>query len=92
MPRFHIELAHESEHAACARALRALEQSGSHFVTHADWGCKAGVHSGWMIVEVETAELAMALVPPEYRQEAKITQLNSFTRESILAMMEDLED
>ncbi len=54
MPRYLIELPHEDEHDACVKALRALEQFGSHFVTHADWGCEAGIHCGWMIVELNS--------------------------------------
>jgi hypothetical protein len=46
MPRFLIQLSHRDEHEACVRALGALERYGSHFLTHADWGCKDGVHCG----------------------------------------------
>ncbi len=53
MPRYLIELSHGDEHAACVKALRAIEQFGSHFVTHADWGCQAGTHCGWLIADLE---------------------------------------
>ena len=34
MPKFMIELTHSNEHDACVRALQAIEQYGSHYMTH----------------------------------------------------------
>jgi hypothetical protein len=92
MPRYLIELSHGDEHVACVKALRAIEQSGSHFMTHADWGCKAGIHSGWLIAELEDRDEAVRLVPPEFRQEARIVELNRFTKEQIVSLLAELED
>lgn len=91
MPYYLVELSHGSEHVACVRALRAIEQSGSHFVTQAHWGCKDGVHSGWLIADVDGRDDAARLVPPEFRQEARIVELNKFTREGIAALVAELE-
>ena len=85
MPRYLIELTHEDEHSACVRALQALERHGSHLVTHADWGCKAGVHCGWLIVDVDTQAEAQMMVPPEFRSDARIVELNRYTREEIVS-------
>ena len=92
MPRYLIELSHRDEHFACVKALRAIEQSGSHFVTHADWGCKAGTHSGWLIAELDSRDEAMGMVPPEFRQEVRIVELNRFTKEQITSLIAELED
>ena len=92
MPRYLIELTHGDEHAACVKALRAIEQYGSHFWAHADWGCKAGTHSGWLIAEVDSRAEAMQLVPPEFRQEARIIELNRFTREQIASLIAELKN
>lgn len=92
MPRYLIELRHGDEHAACVKALRAIEQYGSHFVTHADWGCKAGTHRGWLIVELGSRDEAMQLVPPEYRQEARVVELNRFSREEIVSWIAELDN
>ena len=92
MPRYLIELTHEDESVACAKALHAIDRFGSHFVTRAHWGCKAGVHSGWLIAELGNRNEAMAMVPPEFRQEARIVELNQFTREEIVSWIEELED
>lgn len=91
MPRFLIEIPHDDEHAACVRALRVIEQSGSHFLTHADWGCEAGTHCGWMIVELDSRNEAMQLVPPEYRHDARIVELNRFTKVRIASLIAKLE-
>ncbi len=51
MPRFLIEVVHESEVVACARVVEVFLRTGSHYLTHADGGCKDGVHKSWIIVE-----------------------------------------
>ncbi|MGD2063443.1 MAG: hypothetical protein PVF51_07670 [Nitrospirota bacterium] len=79
MARFLIELPHEAETVACAKAIRLLLTTGSHFLTNADWGCKDGDHRGWIIVDVDSREEAMGILPPTYRYEAKVVQLNKFT-------------
>lgn len=40
MARYLIEVPHEPERVACVRALEILLKTGSHFVTHADWGAQ----------------------------------------------------
>jgi hypothetical protein len=79
MARFLIEVPHEATKAACARAVELFLRTGSHFLTHADWGCKDGEHKSWIIVEVESKEDARAIVPAPYREQAKIVQLNAFS-------------
>jgi hypothetical protein len=91
MPRFLIEIPHEDEHAACVRALQALDTHGSHFVTHAEFGCRDGFHSALLTAEFESLAEARQIVPPEFRREARIVRLERFTREQIAAMIEDLE-
>ena len=38
MTRFLIEVPHEAERVACARVVEVFLKTGSHFLTHADWG------------------------------------------------------
>lgn len=85
MARFLIEIPHEGTTAACARAVELFLRTGSHFLTHADWGCRDGEHKSWMIVELDSRDEALGIVPSVYRSQAKIVQLNAFT-------LEDLED
>ena len=83
MNRFLIEVPHEEEALACAYAVKLLLETGSHFLSHADWGCLDGVHKGWITVEAETKEQARLMVPPAYRDRAVIVKLNKFTLEEI---------
>ncbi len=76
MAKFLIEVPHESETVACARVVDIFLKTGSHFLTHADWGCSAGVHKAWLTVDVETEHEARAIVPPAFRSQAKIIRLN----------------
>lgn len=79
MPRFLIQVPHEGTTAACNRAIEVFLRTGSHFLTHADWGCKDGQHKAWLTVEVDNREEARSIVPSQYRAEALVVQLNKFT-------------
>jgi hypothetical protein len=83
MARFLIEVPHEEGVVACARAIQIFLTSGSHFLTHADWGCKDDEHKAWIIVEVDSKDEARLIVPPAFRSQAKIVRLNTFTMEEI---------
>lgn len=83
MARFLIEVPHEAETTACARVVEIFLKSGSHFLTHADWGCLDGEHKAWIVADVKSREEARAIVPPGMRSEARIVQLNYFTMEEI---------
>jgi len=78
VPKFLIEIPHDSDVVECSKAVQALLSSGSHFVTHAEWGCKDGVHSAWMFVDVASKAEAMAIVPPAFRGHSRIVGLNRF--------------
>jgi hypothetical protein len=81
--RFLIEVPHEVTTLECLRAIEAVLNSGSHFFTHADWGCKDGEHKAWFIVEAESKDEARAIVPPAFRSKAKVVQLNSFSLDEV---------
>jgi hypothetical protein len=83
MARFLIEVSHEATMVACALAVDVFLKSGSHFLTHADWGCRDGEHKAWIVVEVDSRDEARAIVPPAFRSQAKVVQLNAFSIEEI---------
>jgi hypothetical protein len=88
MTRFLIEVPHEANTVPCARVVEVFLKSGSHFLTHADWGCRDGEHKAWMLVEVDSRDEARGILPPAFRSQAKIVQLNTFSMmeiEDILA-------
>jgi hypothetical protein len=70
MARFLLEVPHES--VACVRANKILLETGSHFLTHADFGCNDGVHKAWIVVDVSSKEEARNLLPPAYRRQATV--------------------
>jgi hypothetical protein len=53
-------------------------RTGSHFLTHADWGCKDKVHKAWFTADVDTKDEALSIVPADYRHAAHIVQLTKF--------------
>ncbi len=83
MDRFFIEVPHEAEVLACANAVKILLETGSHFLSHADWGCLDGVHKAWVIVEAENKEQARQMLPSAYRDRAVIVKLNKFSLEEV---------
>ncbi|HWP85393.1 MAG TPA: hypothetical protein VNN17_09400 [Terriglobia bacterium] len=87
MERFLIEVPHEEEIRACARVVQIFLATGSHFLTHADWGCEDGVHSAFLTVEAENKEEARRILPPQFRSEAKVTALTKFTMEQIESIL-----
>jgi hypothetical protein len=78
MAKFLIEVPHEAEVVACARANKVLLETGSHFLTHADFGCCDGVHKAWIVVDVDSKEEARNMLPPAYRRQASIVELCKF--------------
>ena len=83
MARFLVEVPHDSERVACARIVELFLKSGSHFLTHADWGCRDGVHKAWFIAEVGSKEEARTILPPVLRPQAKIVGLNYYNMKEI---------
>ena len=83
MPRFLIEVPHEADEESCLRAIKVLLETGSHFLTKADFGCKDGEHKAWIIVDVDNKNDAKMILPRVYRNDAKIVQLNVFSLEAI---------
>jgi hypothetical protein len=78
MPRFLIEVPHEEEVTSCVRAIKVLLETGSHFLTKADFGCEDGVHKAWIVVDVDSKEEARNMLPPAYRRQATIVALCKF--------------
>lgn len=89
MPKFYIEIPHEEEKIACLRAVKILQESGSHFLTHADYGCYDGDHNARIFVELDSKEEALMMIPPAYRDKAKIVKLNSFSIEEVNNLLKE---
>jgi len=83
MARFLVEVPHDAGAVPCARVVDVFLRTGSHFLTHADWGCKDGVHKAWFIAEAESRDEARNIVPPTLRRDAQVIGLNDFTSAEI---------
>jgi hypothetical protein len=92
MTRFLIEVPHENKKDACERAVRAFLDTGSHFVTNADWGCKDDEHKAWFVVELDSKEDARSMLPPLFRHKAKIIALERFTVDDLEEVIEQHND
>jgi hypothetical protein len=79
MARFLIEVPHEANVVACSHAVQVFLDTGSHFLTHADFGCADGEHKGWLTVEVDRKEEARRILPAALRAKAKIVRLSKFS-------------
>ena len=83
MDKYLIEVPHGGDRASCERAVKVFLASGSHFVTNAEWGCNDGEHKAWLIVEIESKEDALRILPSAYQLNAKIVKLSKFTRKDM---------
>jgi replicative superfamily II helicase len=83
MAKFLIEIPHSSDKLECLRSASILLSSGSHFLTNAEWGCYDGVHKAWFFMEAENKDEVLRIVPPAYRKNTIISQLNKFRLEEI---------
>ena len=92
MPKFLIEVPHEADTLECTRVVHVFLSTGSHFLTNAEWGCKSGVHSAWILVDVDTKAEALAIVPPAFRAHARIVGLTRFTLAEIEPALRKLEE
>ena len=48
-----------------------------------DWGCEAGVHAGWAMLEAENESQALLSVPARLRSKARAIRLVKFTPATI---------
>lgn len=79
MDRFLIISPHTAE--TCKLALAEVLSTG--YLTHFDWGCNDGQHTGWAILEAENAQQAMLAVPPAQRSRATAVKLTKFSPDEI---------
>jgi hypothetical protein len=79
MNRYLVESHHSMEE--CLHALDLVVAAGH--ITHYDWGCDCGVHTGWVVLEAENEEEALLSVPTFIRHKARAIQLTKFTPEDI---------
>ncbi len=81
--KYLIEVSHTGDQIECLRSAEIFLRSGSHFLTNADWGCLDGVHKAWFIMETDNRDDTIRIVPPAYRKDTVVTQLNKFRLQDV---------
>ena len=83
MSKYLIEVPHGSEKIECLRSVAIFLKTGNHFLKNADWGCLDGEHKAWFFMDADSKDEVLRIVPPSYRKDAKISQLNKFRLEEV---------
>jgi len=78
MDRYLVEIPHDSDKAACLAAIKIFAESGSHYLTHADFGCEDGVHDAWLIVDATSHDEARLVAPAQYRDKTRVTRVKRY--------------
>ena len=79
MERYLVESTHTAED--CHHVVEQFIIHGH--IINFDWGCQAGVHIGWEIIEAENESQAKQTVPSRLRAKARAIRLCKFSPESI---------
>ncbi len=88
MPEFLIESPHTPEE--CTKAMDAIAAQGPKSLDKWSFGCEAGEHTAWAIVHAPNEQAALAMVPAELRDKAKVHKLEKFTPQQVKKMHEKM--
>lgn len=88
MEKFLVEVTHSDDKVECLRTIQIFLSSGSHFLTHADWGCLDGEHKAWFIIDVDSKQEALRIVPSYYQKNTKIVKLSRFNLREVENLLE----
>ena len=86
MARFLLHAPHTDEE--CTQALDSIMGHSISLLGRFDWGCQAGEHVGWVIVEAQDDTTALKMLPSTIRDDARATRLNKFTAGEVKAFHE----
>ena len=71
-------------HGECVKLVKELHAMG--YLYHFDWGCMAGEHCGWAVIEADDETQAGLVVPPLLRKKARVIKLNKFAEKDLRAL------
>jgi hypothetical protein len=86
MAKYMIESPHTEEE--CLQALDETLGKGSDLLAKFDWGCMAGEHTGWAIVEAGSESAARNMIPTFVRSRARVVKVDKFTPQQIKSFHE----
>jgi hypothetical protein len=81
MARYMIETPHSAE--KCNTALYEISVKDPNLFEKFDWGCTAGVHTGWIVVEAGSESEVRNKLPSSLQSDARVVELNKFTTDQI---------
>ncbi len=82
MPSFLIQSPHSPEE--CLKTLDHVLAAG--YLTHFQWACPSGDHTGYLILQAENKADAILAVPTFVRGKARVIELTQFSPEQVKAM------
>ena len=82
MNKYIIEVSQSSYELSNRQAAYIFNRTGSHFITHAEWGFRDGKYKAWLVAETENKMEAMRILPSAYRQYANIILIKKFSQNS----------
>jgi hypothetical protein len=80
MARYHVEAPHTKEQ--CLADLDRMAQKPQ-LLGKFDWGCMAGDHTGYAVIEAASESEARDMLPAEMRSRAQITEVSKISPEQI---------
>ena len=80
MDRYMVISPHTS--TDCADVLKQFLYIG--YITHFDWGCGDGDHTGYAIIEAQNEKEASLVVPPTQREKTRVIHLKKYSPEEVL--------
>lgn len=83
MAKYLVEAPHTKEE--CLTAVDEVLATGRELLAQFEWGCFAGVHTGWALVEAESASAVRETLPASQREKWSVTAVTKFTPEQIEA-------
>ncbi len=84
MARYIVESPHTKEE--CLKALDEILAKGPGVLNKFDWGCAAGNHTGYAIVDAEGESEVQNMIPTFLRNKAHVMKIGKFTPEQIKSL------
>jgi hypothetical protein len=81
MERYFVESPHTPEE--CLRALDEIMAKGPGVLARYEWGCMAGDHTGYAMVDGHSESEVRGTIPAFLGAKARVVKLNKFTPEQI---------
>ena len=82
MSTYFMEVPHSRDD--CAKAIQLLHIRG--YIEKLHWACKDGNHTAVIIMEADSKERVLNMLPPIMRGNARVLKLNEYSPEQVEAM------